>query len=141
MEDITEEIIGKTSEDYTYIPETIDSVLHNKEEIEKENSELYEIRSANTGQLIDSIPEDQDLVLSYNPIELSVSDADTFLVGNDNGFNELDRTMEISAIRHLRLTQETINEILVHPAMNVLCKMKPESVTLELIEKMLAQKD
>ena len=139
MGDITTDILGKSIGDWGYKPSSDSS--ESIEYIEKENKEIDMIRTTNKDQDIDSIPEYHDIVHNYNPIKISEQDPIKFQRANEIGFTELDTTMEIAAIRHLRLTQDQINHILVHPAMNILSKMKPESVTLELLEKLLAQKE
>ena len=136
MSDITSNIIGKSIDDWGYNPSS-----DTMEEIEKENKKIDMIRTTNKDQNIESIPEDHDIIHTYNPTRIHEQDPSKFQKANKIGFNELDTTMEIASIRHLRLTQDEINHILIHPAMNVLSKMKPESVTLELLEKLLAKKE
>ena len=137
MEDITSEILNGSTGEWNYCPETREQAARSMAEMEAENKKLDETKL----ELESELPEFHDRVHSYNPVQLAEEDADKFLRGNETGFNELDQTMEIAAIRHLRLTQDQINEILAHPAMNILSKMKPESVTLTLLEKLLAQKE
>ncbi len=138
MGDITNTILGTSIDDWGYVPDDDrDSIV----KIEKENEEIDKIRSNHLNQDISSIPEDHDIVHNYNPTKLSEQDPHKFQEANEIGFTELNSTMEIAAIRHLRLTQNQINLITVHPAMNILSKMKPESITLEVLEKLLAQKE
>ena len=141
MEDITSEMLGGSTDDWDYHPETTTQSALSMAEIEAENKKLDEVISTGKTQDPDSIPEYHDRIHCYNPTQITEEDADKFLAANEIGFNELDRSMEIAAIRHLRLTQDQINEIMAHPAMNILSKMKPESVTLKLLEKLLAQKE
>ena len=141
MDDITNEMLGGSTDDWGYHPETTEQAAQSMAKIEEVNKKLDELVSTGKSQNPDSIPELHDRVQCYNPTSLSEEDADKFLEADKIGFKELDQSMEVAAIRHLRLTQDQINVILSHPAMNVLSKMKPESVTIELLEKLLAQKE
>ena len=141
MEDITNEMLGGSTDDWGYHPETREQAALSMTKIESENKKLDKLVSTGKSQDPDSIPEPHERVQCYNPTLLSEEDADKFLEADRIGFKELDQSMEIAAIRHLRLTQDQINEILTHPAMNILTKMNPESVTIKLLEKLLAQKE
>ncbi len=126
MEDITQDFLDGKLEKFV-------STINDSDNEEDDSDIRMESRIKH--ELVDLLSKD-DQCLIYKP-SIDTKDRDEFELGCKIGFREIDPTEEVDFLRHLNMTQTLLNKISSHPVIEILKKMDPEKITIELIESLL----